>query len=138
MDVLTPRIKTRHYAETLALDAIHPLLGIAHQWRTMHMTALASLDANPALARQTLRISYEELTQDPQRVLTQVWRFIELDDVAAADITSSAVDYLRPAPPAVPTADEAVWLPAVAEIVAPAAVHFGYAAPLAQEQKNDA
>ena len=82
LDVLTPRIKTRQYAETLALEHIHPLLGIAHQWRMMNLTALASLQANPALARQTLQITYEALTRDPSAVLDQVWRFVGLDDAA--------------------------------------------------------
>ncbi len=120
LDVLTPRIKTQDYAETLALERIHPLLGIAHQWRMMHLTALASLDAHPGLARQTLLISYEALTRTPRNVLAQVWRFVELDDGAATRITTHAAKSLAPPPPANPTPAEAKWLPAVREIVAPA------------------
>lgn len=125
LDVLTPRIKTSAYAETLALDRIHPLLGIAHQWRSLHLTALASLEARPALAAQTLHIDYEELTRMPQTVLERLWRFVELDDAHA--ITAATAAHLRPPAPSTPTAEEARWMPAVREIVAPAAAHFGYA-----------
>lgn len=126
LDVLTPRIKTRDYAATLALELIHPLLGIAHQWRMMQLTALASLESNPALASRTLQITYEALNRDPRAVLDQIWRFVELDDAAAATITASAATYMRPARPAIATPDEAQWLPAVREIVAPAAARLGY------------
>jgi hypothetical protein len=129
LDVLTPRIKTRQYAETMALEQIHPLLGIAHQWRIMHLTALASLQANSALARQTLQISYEGLNRDPHTVLGAVWRFVGLNDAAAAAITTKAAAYLHPPPTAAPTPDEAKWLRVVDEIVAPAAAHFGYSRP---------
>jgi len=126
LDVLTPRIKTQQYAETLALAQIHPLLGIAHQWRMMHITALASLQRSPALARQTVIITYEELTRTPQAVLDQLWRFVDLDDVAAASITAHAAGELQPPPATAPTPEETKWLAAVADIVAPAAEHFGY------------
>jgi hypothetical protein len=126
LDVLTPRIKTRQYARTLELEQIHPLLGIAHQWRMMQLTALASLQANAALAHQTLRISYETLVATPADVLGQVWRFIGLDDADAAAITATAAAHLQPAPVASPTPEEAKWLPAVWEIVAPAAIQLGY------------
>jgi hypothetical protein len=126
LDVLTPRIKTGQYAETLALEQIHPLLGIAHQWRTMHLTALASLAANPALERQTLRISYEALTGDPFHVLGQVWHFVGLDDAVSAAITANAAADLRPPPVTQLTSEEARWAPVIDELVAPAAMHFGY------------
>lgn len=126
LDVLTPRIKTARYAETLALDRIHPLLGIAHQWRTMHETALAGLEANRALDRQTLRITYEALTRDPAAVLDLVWRFVGLEGPDADAITATASQHLTPPPAAVPTPEEARWLPAAAEIVAPVAVQLGY------------
>jgi hypothetical protein len=92
----------------------------------MHLTAQASLQANPALARQTLQITYETLTRDPSAVLGEVWRFVGLDDAASAAITATATAHLQPPPAAIPTPAEAKWLPAVAEIVAPAAAHFGY------------
>ena len=126
LDVLTPRIKTQQYAVTLALEQIHPLLGIAHQWRMMHLTALASLQNSPALARQTLQITYEALTCDPRGVLSQVWRFVRLDDAASAAITTMATAHLQPPPAAIPTPAEAKWLPSVQEIVALVAAHFGY------------
>ena len=126
---MTPRIKTLRYAETLAWEQIHPLLGIAHQWNIMHETALASLDANAALASQTLHITYESLNAEPGRVLADVWRFVGLDDDAAASITGRAISYLQPPPPVAPTQEEAQWLPIVKEIVAPAAKRFGYTGP---------
>lgn len=129
LDVLTPRIKTMRYAETVAWEQIHPLLGIAHQWRIMHETALASLEANDGLARQTLRITYEDLNAEPGRILADVWRFVGLDDDAAAAITKRAASYLKPSPPATPTPEEARWLPVVEELVAPAARRLGYAVP---------
>ncbi|MBK8050587.1 MAG: sulfotransferase [Anaerolineales bacterium] len=127
LDVLTPRIKTQQYAETLALEQIHPLLGIAHQWRMMNLTAQASLRTNQALGRQVLQITYEALSRDPATVLAQVWQFVELEDTAAAAITTHAAGQLTPAPRARPTVEEARWLQAVQEIVAPAAAYFGYA-----------
>lgn len=127
LDVLTPRIKSTRYAETLAWERIHPLLGIAHQWRIMHETALASLEGNSTLARQTLRISYEALNAEPSRILSAVWRFVGLDDAAAEAITRQAVSYLTPPQPVTPTPEEARWLPVVKELVAPAAERLGYA-----------
>lgn len=127
LDVLTPRIKTRRYAETLAWEQIHPLLGIAHQWHIMHETALASLEANAALAGQTLHITYEALNAEPGPTLAKVWRFIGLDDDDSAAITDRAASYLTPPPPVAPSPEEAKWLPVVEELVAPTAKRFGYA-----------
>ena len=127
LDVLTPRIKTMRYAETLAWEQIHPLLGIAHQWRIMHETALASLEANAALAGQTLHITYEALNAEPGRILAEVWPFVGLDDDAAKAITKRAVSYLKPPLPVAPTPEESRWLPVVEELLAPAAERLGYA-----------
>ena len=124
LDVLTPRIKTSRYAETLAWDRIHPLLGIAHQWRMMHLTALASLTANPALAQQTIFVDYAALTAQPTAqpaaVLSHLWDFIALADEAAGAITAAVAPTLTAADTP-PTPAEAHWLPVVREIVAPAA-----------------
>ena len=121
LDVLTPRIKTSQYAATLALDNIHPLLGIAHQWRMMHLTALASLAANPDLAQQTMFVDYAVLVATPAAVLNRVWEFIGLADGAAAAITAVVAPTLTAPCTPPPSSDEAPWLPAVKEIVAPAA-----------------
>lgn len=121
LDVLTPRIKTNQYAATLALDHIHPLLGIAHQWRMMHLTALASLAANPDLAQQTIFVDYAALIASPAAVLNRVWAFIGLADDAAAAITTAVAPTLTAPVTPPPSSDEAQWLPAVREIVAPAA-----------------
>ncbi len=129
LDVLTPRIKTMRYAETLAWEQIHPLLGIAHQWNIMHETALTSLEANAALASQTMQITYEALNAEPGRILADVWRFVGLDDDAAAAITKRAISYLKPPPAVAPMLEETRWLPIVEEIVAPAAKRFGYTGP---------
>jgi hypothetical protein len=130
LDVLTPRIKTGRYAETMALELIHPLLGIAHQWRIMQLTALASLKANPAMARQTLLITYEELNRNPGHVLGDIWRFVGLSGPMADAVTARAESYLQPPPPSAPTVEEAQWMPVVQEIVEPAAALLGYGGTL--------
>ena len=124
LDVLTPRIKTRRYAETLALDAQHPLLGIAHQWREMHLTALATLEESPALAPQVLLMRYEALLANPVRELQRIWRFVDLAGPAADAITRRYVDRLRPPPPAPWNEEELAWQGRLRTLVAPVVPRF--------------
>jgi hypothetical protein len=124
LDVLTPRIKTRHYAETLALNAQHPLLGIAHQWREMHLTALETLEESPGLAQQTLLLRYEALLANPVEELQRIWRFIDLAGSAADTITRRHAGRLQPPPPTPWSKEELAWQERLCNLVAPVAPRF--------------
>jgi len=126
VDVLTMRIKTRNYALTLALDRIHPLLGIAHQWKELQAAVLESLARRPSLAAQVLRVRYEDMVSQPIPVLESIWDFIELRDERAEAITRAYAPRLSPPPPYEPTAEERRFLPRVRAIVAPVAARLGY------------
>ena len=124
LDVLTPRIQTRHYAETVAMNQEHPLLGIAHQTRELHLTALDTLAASPALAARVLPVHYEAIMADPGAELARIWAFVELDDTKAADITRRYAVQLSMPPPIHLTPDEARWQARVRDLVAPVPERF--------------
>ncbi|MBN1956211.1 MAG: sulfotransferase [Anaerolineae bacterium] len=123
MPTLAARIKTPTYAQTLALDREHPLLGIANQWRDMNA---AVLDMLPGLADQALLLRYEELVAQPAAVLERMWVFVELADDHAAAITHAYVPRLTPPPPPGLRPEERHLRPRVRKIIAPVADRLGY------------
>ncbi len=123
MTTLNVRIKTPTYAQTLALDREHPLLGIANQWKDLNAAVLDNL---PALADQVLLLRYEELVARPAAVLERLWAFVELTDAAAEAISRAYVPRLTPPPPLDLTVEERRLLPRIREIVAPVAAQLGY------------
>lgn len=126
MDMLTMRVKTRTYAQTLALDQVHPLLGIANQWKDLQIAVLESIACEPGLPEQVLSLRYEELVSQPTPILEKVWDFVELRDEQAETITRAYAPRLtRPAPSKL-SAQECAFLPRVQEIVAPVAARLGY------------
>jgi hypothetical protein len=127
IDMLSEKIKTRDYARTLRLWGEHPLLGIAEQWQALNSTALDHLAAYPSLAARVRQVRYEDLVSSPERVLADVWRFVELSDSLAAEISARYAERLAPPQRRTLTLAERTLLPRVAEIVAPVAARLGYA-----------
>ena len=127
VDMLTARIKTRHYERTLSLDKIHPLLGIANQWLDLEGAVLESAAHTPALADQVLALRYETLVSQPEQTLESIWDFIELQGEEAEQITRVYAPQLSPSPAAALSAEEKEFLPRVREIVASLATQLGYA-----------
>jgi hypothetical protein len=109
---------------TLALNAQHPLLGIAHQWREMHLTALETLEESPGLAQQTLLLRYEALLANPVEELQRIWRFIDLAGSAADTITRRHAGRLQPPPPTPWSKEELAWQERLCNLVAPVAPRF--------------
>jgi hypothetical protein len=126
MTLLTLRIKTRTYAQTLVLDREHPLLGIANQWKDMQAAVLESIAYVPGLAERVLFLRYEELMSQPMTVLEKMWDFIQLRDEHAEGISRACAPRLTPPPPLQLSAEERHLLPRVQEIVAPVATRLGY------------
>jgi hypothetical protein len=126
MIVLTKRIKTRTYAQTLTLDRVHPLLGIANQWKDLQAAVLESIAHAPCLAGQVLTLHYEELVSQPAAVLERVWEFVGLRDEQAAAITRVYAPCLTPPPSPKLSAEERRLLFQAQEIVAPVAKQLGY------------
>jgi hypothetical protein len=126
MTMLTVRIKTHTYAQTLALDQEHPLLGIANQWKDMQAAILESIAREPGLAEQVLFLHYEELMSQPMTVLEEMWDFIRLRDEHAEEISCAYTPRLAPPPPLQLSVEEHRLLPHVQEIVAPVATRLGY------------
>lgn len=124
MTLLNVRIKTPTYAQTLALDREHPLLGIANQWKDLNAAVLDSL---PALAGQVLLLRYEELVAQPAAVLARLWAFVELADAHTETISRAYIPHLTPPLPSDLSAEERHFLPRVREIVAPVAAQLTYA-----------
>jgi hypothetical protein len=123
MPTLAARIKTPNYAQTLDLDREHPILGIANQWKDLNAAVLKSL---PALEGQILLLRYEELVSQPDEVLVQLWKFVELADDHAEVISRDYAPKLTPPSSPELTAEENRWLPRMWEIVAPVADQLGY------------
>jgi len=126
LDVLSLRIPTRTWTQTLALDREHPLLGIANQWKDLQLAIVECVERTPGLAVQVLRLRYEALVSRPNEVLPQIWRFVELDDPHAAEISRAYVRRLSCPPPLMLSKDERARLPRIRQIVAPAAERLGY------------
>ncbi len=124
MPTLAARIKTPTYAQTLALDREHPLLGIANQWRDLNAAVLDNL---PSLADQVLLLRYEELVEQPGAVLARLWAFVDLAGDDAEAISRAYVPRLAPPPPVEPSVEERRLLPRIRQIIAPVADRLGYA-----------
>ncbi|MBN1262063.1 MAG: sulfotransferase [Anaerolineae bacterium] len=126
MDLLSMRIKTRSYTETLALDAESPLLAIANQWKDLQGAVLESSAGNADLAAQTLQLRYEDLVSDPESILTEIWKFVDLADDDAIAITRTYRERLKPPEAAPLTEDQQALLPRIVAMVAPVASQLGY------------
>jgi len=123
MPTLAARIKTPTYAQTLALDREHPLLGVANQWKDLQGAVLGSL---PALGDQVLLLRYEELVAQPAAVLERLWAFVELADDHAEAISHAYVPRLTPPPRPEVRSEERCLLPRIREIIDPVAAQLGY------------
>jgi hypothetical protein len=138
IDMLSMRIKTRNYAQVLALTQKHPLLGIARQWADLQLAVIKSIADDPDSADLVLQLRYETLVSQPTQVLEKLWNFLELEDKYAKKITLAHADRLiAPSPPHL-TAEEREYLPQVQEIVAPVAAQLGYPAYRSLQQSLDA
>jgi len=126
MDLLSMRIKTRTYDQTMALNEEHPLLSLANQWKDLQTAVMDSLDSNDALARNTLQLTYEDFVEDSRKVLNSLWEFTSLKGEAAASLTEKYKDILTSPEPLELTAEEEALLPRVKEILQPAASRAGY------------
>jgi len=127
MDLLSMRIKTPScYSETLVLDRVHPLLGIANQWKDLQLAVANSLKHEPGLADQVFQIRYEALIAQPTTILEELWDFLGLDGAQADRITRAYAGSLTAPSEADLGAEERKYLPRIREIVAPAASLFGY------------
>lgn len=129
IDILSMCIKTRTYAQTLALDQVHPLLGIANQWKDLQTEVLDSIDREPGLGERVLPLCYEDLVSQPAHTLERVWRFVELHGEQADAITRAYADRLTPPPALELDVQERALLPRVWEIAAPVAARLGYSEP---------
>jgi hypothetical protein len=126
MPTLAARIKTPTYAQTVALDREHPLLGIANQWKDLQAAVLDSLDGRPGMAGQVMHLRYKDLVLQPAAVLERLWTFVELSDNHAQAISRAYVPHLTPPSPLELRDEERCLLPRIREIVAPVAARLGY------------
>lgn len=126
MDLLSMRIKTRNYAQHLALEREHPLLGIANQWKDLQQEVLDSVADTPGLAEQVFPLRYEELVSKPTLILGELWDFLGLVDEHADRVTAAYAGRLTAPPKSRLSAEESRYLPRIREIVAPVAARMGY------------
>lgn len=123
LDVLSLRIPTRTWTQTLALDREHPLLGIANQWKDLQLAIVECVERTPGLAAQVLRLCYADLVSRPNEILPRIWRFVDLDDAHAAAISRAYTPRLSPPPAPALSDEERALLPRIRQIVAPAVEH---------------
>jgi len=126
MSLLSMRIKTSNYTQTLEINQVHPILSIANQWKDLQAAALDSLSSEPGLASQALSLRYEELISQPTQTLHKLWGFIDLQDEHAQAITRAYAPRIAAPPSIDPSAEERRWLSQAQDIVAPVAMQLGY------------
>lgn len=126
MDLLSMVIKTPNYAEALALNSEHRLLGIAKQWSEMQSAVLKTVAKTADLEEQVLSLRYEDFMAAPFQTLNRVWSFVGLADQSANRINMRYAERLKAPEPVALSDEDRKFLPRVKELIAPMADELGY------------
>ena len=132
MTMLSERLRTKSFTQTVELEEIHPLLGIANQWKDLNLAVLKTIADSPGFVDQVLFIRYEQLVTDPEKILTKLWAFTDLCDQESEELTQSYLCRISPTPQHKLEKDEIHLLPHLIEILAPVASRLRY--PILDDQ----
>jgi len=124
IDMLSQRIRVNGSDRTQCLNREHPLLGIANQWVEMLQAIRESIAPDPSIA--LLDIRYEELVDQPEVTLDQIWEFNDLTGKMATRISAKYSKRLNRRTAVGLTVEERKYLHPIREIISPTAALFGY------------